>query len=60
MTQEEKKHLEKELGGGKIICDQCGATLETYEEKCSAVFEGVCEGYVAIEVALLRFRSSRE
>jgi ribosomal protein L40E len=35
--------------GNKVICNRCGATLETYGDKCSADLAEACEGFRAIE-----------
>lgn len=39
------------LGTG-VICPTCGATLETYDEACSAPLDEACPGFLAIEGAL--------
>lgn len=33
-----------------VICGQCGATLATFDEKCSADLDVVCDGFVCIEL----------
>lgn len=37
------------LSPDSVICDRCGATLETYGERCSAALDDPCPGFLAIE-----------
>lgn len=43
--------VEAALGDGRVICDRCGATLETYADKCTADLDARCPGFEAIERA---------
>jgi ribosomal protein L40E len=51
MTPEERKTVEAALGD-RVICDRCGATLGTYQDKCRADLADKCPGFQAIEAAL--------
>jgi hypothetical protein len=33
-----------------IICEKCGASLETFNDKCSAPLDEMCDGFVCIEL----------
>lgn len=37
-----------------VICVQCGATLETYSEKCNVPLDVRCEGFNRVEDAIKR------
>lgn len=37
--------------GKDVICDSCGATLETYASSCQADLSSACPGFIAIEKA---------
>jgi hypothetical protein len=39
------------LGDG-VICDRCGATLDTYGDACTAALDDPCPGFMAVENAL--------
>jgi hypothetical protein len=41
--------VEAELGGGKIICDTCGATLDSFAYVCTAPIAAPCPGFTAID-----------
>lgn len=43
--------VEAELGGGRVICDRCHATLETFADVCSAGLLDQCQGFLAIDKA---------
>lgn len=45
----EKEHVKRVLTG--VICARCGATLETYAQKCFADLSDPCDGFMAIEHA---------
>ena len=36
--------------GSKVICEACGATLETFDRVCSADLDALCDGFVCIEL----------
>jgi len=42
---------------GKVICDRCGATLETYSD-CPADLSDPCPGFVTIENAKQEFNEA--
>jgi hypothetical protein len=42
--------------GDKVICSDCGATLDTYADKCSAPLDVPCLGFLAIEGFRLHVR----
>lgn len=44
------RRVEERLGD-KVICGQCGATLATYADNCSAPLDVRCPGFEAIEEA---------
>lgn len=43
--------LNRDLAG-RVICEQCGATLATYGDRCSADLAARCQGFEAIEFAI--------
>ena len=52
LKPEERNRLSIEAAlAGKVICDLCGATLETYAETCTADLSERCPGFEAIENA---------
>ena len=42
------RHVEATLGRD-VICDQCGATLDTFAEVCTADLDDACPGFRLIE-----------
>lgn len=52
--QEERAFVEQTLGDS-VICQDCGATLKTFADACSAGLQDLCPGYVAIENAKSEF-----
>jgi len=50
MNQDQIARVHEKLAG-RIICERCLATLETYDEKCSANLDDLCPGFVLIERA---------
>lgn len=40
-----------------VICGRCGATLDTYADKCSADLDDACPGFMTIEEAKQRFNA---
>jgi len=50
MNEAEWKRVEEKLGSA-IICDRCGATLDTFNEACTADLDDACPGFNAIEKA---------
>jgi ribosomal protein L40E len=44
----------------EVICDRCGATLETYADVCTAQLNERCPGFVLIENTLNEIRAIRE
>ena len=44
-----QRRVEAALGDGRVICEDCGATLATYLDLCSAPLDAQCPGFVAIE-----------
>ena len=52
LEPQERRRLSVEAAlAGKVICDRCGATLETYAEACTAELSERCPGFEAIENA---------
>ena len=49
--KERKRRVERKLGDGRVIC-KCGATLDTYGDRCSASLEVRCDGFERIERAI--------
>lgn len=49
--------VEAALGGGKIICDRCHATLDTFADTCTADLADECPGFTAINQ--VKSRASR-
>lgn len=45
----EAEHVERTLVN-KVICDQCGCTLETFGAKCVADLAEWCPGFLTIEL----------
>jgi hypothetical protein len=45
------RRVEAALGDGRVICERCGATLETYQDQCLPDAADPCPGFVAIERA---------
>jgi hypothetical protein len=43
--------VETGLGKAGVICGRCGATLETYNDQCTAALDDPCPGFLAIEEA---------
>lgn len=41
-----------------VICTRCGATLDTYADKCSADLSDPCPGFMSIEFAKQTFNKS--
>ena len=37
--------------GDSVICQTCGATLQTFADACTAGLQDPCPGYLAIEQA---------
>ena len=37
---------------GRVICDRCGATIDTYADACTADLDDPCPGFLTIEEAL--------
>jgi ribosomal protein L40E len=50
MTKEERARVESKLLGA-LICERCGATLETYADACTARLDEACPGFMAVEEA---------
>jgi hypothetical protein len=46
--------------GDSVICEQCGATMATYADKCSADLDVACPGFVAIEDAVKLARTTQQ
>ena len=44
------ERVERRLAG-RVICNRCGATLETYADQCNADLAERCPGFEAIERA---------
>ncbi len=42
-----------------VICGKCGATLETFDNVCSAALDEQCPGFLAIEQATAEWRRKR-
>lgn len=41
----------EELLGDRPLCDRCGATLGTFDERCSEPLDVACPGFLALEAA---------
>lgn len=53
LTREERNaRVQAALGDGRVICEDCGATLETMGDECGAPIAAVCPGFEAIEMAI--------
>ena len=52
--QDERAHVERSLRDS-VICKDCGATLGTYADACTADLDDPCPGYLAIERAKTQF-----
>lgn len=48
--------VQKRLGNN-VIC-KCGATVDTFADKCTAELSFPCEGFLAIETAREEFRAA--
>lgn len=46
--------IEERLGGD-VICDRCGATLDTFAEACTAGLDDPCPGFMAVDAAVEEF-----
>lgn len=57
LKQLERAYVEQALRGA-VICDNCGATCETFAERCTAGLSFLCPGFVAIETAKEEFRKA--
>ncbi len=42
--------------GNRVICERCGATMQTYADACTADLGDACPGFVAIEEAVKESR----
>lgn len=51
LKRSELQRIEAELGDGRVICERCGATLDTYSDACTAALDDPCPGFQAIETA---------
>lgn len=56
-TADERRYVEAVVGGGKVICGRCSATLADFADKCSADLDDACPGFLAIDRAKDRFKS---
>ena len=52
--QAERSFVEAKLSG-KVICDRCGVTLETYASHCPADLSDSCPGFMKIEATKADF-----
>ena len=50
-TRQRVERVERRLGAGRVICQHCRATLDTYADRCSVDLAVQCEGFLAIERA---------
>jgi ribosomal protein L40E len=55
----ENQYVEASLAG-LVICKQCGATLDTYADKCHAPLEAPCEGFLRVERELQDYKKLGE
>ena len=55
LGQTEGDRVETYLGD-KVICFRCGATLESYANKCDVPLNVPCEGFLLIEGVRLHIR----
>jgi hypothetical protein len=53
--ESESDRVERFLGD-QVICSQCGATLGTYADQCSAALDVPCLGFLLIEGLRLHLR----
>ena len=44
--------------GDRKICDQCGATISTYGDKCSAPLDQRCQGFDTYDDMLFSVQSA--
>ena len=49
--REKLDRVDQLLGGGRVICDRCGATLENWGTHCTAELTELCPGFLAIDDA---------
>ena len=49
-----RAYVEQKLAG-QIICERCGATLETFADVCTADLSDACPGFMAIEKVRAEF-----
>ncbi len=47
--------VEEQIGGGKIICSRCNATLDTFADACDAELSDPCPGFTAVDDAKAAF-----
>lgn len=50
-VEAERARLVEQAIGSGVICDVCGATLATFDAKCSAPLDKRCPGFDAIDRA---------
>lgn len=53
--QDERLFVETSLGES-VICRDCGATLKTFADTCTAGLQEMCLGYLEIEQAKKSFQ----
>ena len=53
--QDERAFVERSLGDS-VICRECGATLKTFADMCTAGLQEACPGFLAIELVKDAFR----
>lgn len=58
MADARQQFVERELGD-RVLCNDCGATLQTYADRCLAALNEWCPGFEAIERAETAFRSQQ-
>lgn len=56
----ERRHVEATLKG-LVICERCGATIDTFADVCTADLSDLCPGFNAIDAAKSEYqRMKRE
>jgi len=53
----EREYVKRRLADD-VICERCGATLNTFSDACRADLAELCPGYIVIENAKAVFKAS--
>lgn len=54
----ERAFVEAALPG--VICDRCGATLDTFADACTADLADPCPGFMAVDGAKMAFNAPKD